>query len=40
MLGLAPDDGAELPSFTTDNVGYDANVKKTLNGFPYVGTPN
>jgi hypothetical protein len=39
-LGLAPDDGAELPSFTTDNVGYDATVKKTLTSFPYVGTPN
>jgi hypothetical protein len=39
-LGLAPDDGAELPSFTTDNVGYDAGIKRTLNSFPYVGTPN
>jgi hypothetical protein len=39
-LGLAPDDGAELPTFTTDNVGYDPGVKKTLNTFPYVGTPN
>ena len=39
-LGLAPDDGAELPSFTTDNVGYDAAVKHTLGVFPYVGTPN
>jgi hypothetical protein len=39
-LGLAPDDGAELPPFTTDNVGYDATVKKTLRHFPFVGTPN
>src|SRR5262249_9869116 len=39
-LGLAPDDGAELPSFATDNVGYDPGTKKTLNSFPYVGTPN
>jgi hypothetical protein len=39
-LGLAPDDGAELPSFATDNVGYDHNVKKTLGFFPYVGPPN
>lgn len=39
-LGLAPDDGAELPSFTTDNVGYDPTVKKTLSTFPYVGTPH
>ncbi len=39
-LGLAPDDGAELPSFTTDNVGYDPATKKTLKSFPYVGTPH
>jgi hypothetical protein len=39
-LGLAPDDGAELPSFTTDNVGYDPGAKRTLNVFPYVGTPH
>jgi hypothetical protein len=39
-LGLAPDDGAELPTFTTDNVGYDPAVKHTLGTFPYVGTPN
>ena len=39
-LGLAPDDGAELPSFSTDNVGYDPTVKKTLSTFPYVGTPH
>jgi hypothetical protein len=39
-LGLAPDDGAELPPFTTDNVGYDAAVKHTLGVFPYVGTAN
>jgi hypothetical protein len=39
-LGLAPDDGNELPSFTTDNVGYDQSVKHTLVAFPYVGTPN
>jgi hypothetical protein len=38
-LGLAPDDGAELPSFATDNVGYDAAVKHTLDQFPYVGPP-
>jgi hypothetical protein len=39
-LGLAPDDGAELPAFTTDNVGYDPAAKKTLPNFPYVGTPH
>jgi hypothetical protein len=39
-LGLAPDDGAELPAFATDNVGYDAGVKHTLAIFPYVGSPN
>jgi hypothetical protein len=39
-LGLAPDDGAELPTFTTDNVGYDHSTKHTLAVFPYVGTPN
>jgi hypothetical protein len=40
MLGLAPDDGKELPSFTTDNVGYEQSVKHTLGTFPFVGTPN
>jgi hypothetical protein len=39
-LGLAPDDGAELPSFATDNVSYNPAVKKTLHTFPYVGTPH
>jgi hypothetical protein len=39
-LGLAPDDRAELPSFATDNVGYDVAVKHTLAVFPYVGTPH
>ena len=39
-LGLAKDDGAELPSFATDNVGYDPTVKHTLMVFPYVGDPN
>jgi hypothetical protein len=39
-LGLAPDDGAELPPFTTDNVGYNPGTKNTLNSFPYVGTPH
>ena len=36
-LGLAPDDGKEIPSLTTDNVGYD---KHTTTTFPYVGAPN
>ena len=39
-LGLAHDDAAELPSFTTDNVGYNAAAKHTLADFPFVGTPN
>jgi hypothetical protein len=39
-LGLAQDDGAELPPFTTDNVGYNAAAKHTLAQFPFVGTPN
>ena len=39
-LGLAHDDGAELPSFTSDNVGYNAAVKHTLADFPFVGTPH
>ncbi len=36
-LGLAPDDGKEIPSLTTDNVGYDKHC--TLNTFPYLGAP-
>jgi len=39
-LGLAHDDGAELPSFATDNVGYNVAAKHTLASFPFVGTPN
>jgi hypothetical protein len=39
-LGLAPDDGAELPSFSSDNVSYNASEKHTLEVFPYVGHPN
>ena len=37
-LGLAPDDGNELPQFATDNV--DASGKSFLDTFPYVGVPN
>lgn len=36
-LGLAPDDGKEIPGLTTDNVGYDKHC--TLTTFPYVGAP-
>ncbi len=36
-LGLAPDDGKELPSFTTDNV--NASGKHFLSTFPYLGDP-
>ncbi len=36
-LGLAPDDGKEIPTLTTDNVGYDKHC--TLTTFPYVGAP-
>lgn len=36
-LGLAPDDGKELPQFTTDNVGPEA--KHFKNSFPYLGDP-
>ena len=39
-LGLAPDDGNELPYFTTDNVNYDQAVKGTTTTFPYVGAPH
>ena len=36
-LGLAPDDGKEIPTLTTDNVG--AGGKHFLTTFPYVGNP-
>jgi len=36
-LGLAPDDGKEIPTLASDNVGYDKHC--TLNAFPYVGAP-
>jgi hypothetical protein len=36
-LNLAPDDGAETPSLTSDNVGPGA--KHFLQGFPYLGPP-
>ena len=36
-LGLAPDDGKEIPTLTTDNVG--AGAKNYLSTFPYLGTP-
>jgi hypothetical protein len=36
-LGLAPDDGKELPEFTTDNVGPHTDY---LNVFPYLGNPH
>ena len=36
-LGLAKDDGKEIPTLTTDNVGYDKHCTDT---FPYVGAPN
>ncbi len=35
-LGLAPDDGNEIPTLTTDNVGYD---KHATTNFPYLGDP-
>jgi Domain of unknown function (DUF4331) len=36
-LGLAPDDGKELPQFTTDNVGPHNDF---LDSFPYLGAPH
>jgi hypothetical protein len=36
-LGLAPDDGKEIPALTSDNVGPGA--KHFTNTFPYLGTP-
>ncbi len=36
-LGLAPDDGKELPSFTTDHVGPHSDYQSV---FPYLGTPH
>jgi hypothetical protein len=36
-LGLAPDDGKEIPSFTTDNVGPHTDY---LDTFPYLGNPH
>ena len=36
-LGLAPDDGKEIPTLTTDNVGPGS--KHFLPTFPYVGNP-
>ena len=36
-LGLAPDDGNEIPSLTTDNVGPGG--KHFLTTFPYLGNP-
>lgn len=36
-LGLAPDDGKELPQFTTDNVGPHTDY---LSVFPYLGNPH
>lgn len=35
-LGLAPEDGKDIPSLTTDNVG--AGGKHFTNTFPYLGT--
>lgn len=35
-LGLAPDDGKELPQFQSDHVGFQGN---TLSTFPYIGNP-
>ena len=35
-LGLAPDDGKEMPQFATDNVGPHTDY---LNVFPYLGNP-
>lgn len=37
-LGLAPDDGKEIPSLTSDHV--DASGKHFTNTFPYLGRPN
>lgn len=36
-LGLAPDDGKQIPTLTTDNVGPDG--KHFTNSFPYLGSP-
>ena len=36
-LGLAPDDGKELPQFTTDNIGPHTDLLAT---FPYLGVPH
>ena len=36
-LGLAPDDGKELPTFTTDNVGPHTDYSDV---FPYLGAPH
>jgi hypothetical protein len=36
-LGLAPDDGKEVPSLTTDNVGPHSDY---LGTFPYLGNPH
>lgn len=36
-LGLAPDDGKEIPSLTNDNVG--PGLKHFTNTFPYLGAP-
>ena len=36
-LGLAPDDGKELPQFETDNVGPHGDF---LGVFPYLGNPH
>ena len=36
-LGLAPDDGREMPQFTTDNVRSHSDY---LNVFPYLGNPH
>jgi hypothetical protein len=36
-LGLAPDDNAEIPALTTDNV--DSSAKHFLDTFPYLGAP-
>lgn len=36
-LGLAPDDGKEIPTLTSDNVGPQG--KQFTNAFPYLGSP-
>ena len=36
-LGLAPDDGKEIPTLTSDNVG--AGAKNYNSTFPYLGNP-